>query len=92
MTIQSPINVSVYDIDWDLHWTPKSEPRQPWTEMTAEEADSELALSREAGETVSEQEYLTTDLAGQPVRVVLLKVVPEAHLEEDLGAVYVFAL
>ncbi|MDQ1051952.1 hypothetical protein [Streptomyces sp. V4I2] len=44
------------------------------------------------GETVSEQEYLATDRTGQPLRIVLLKVVSEAHQEADLGAVYEFAL
>lgn len=82
--------VCVYDIDWDLHWTPAGEPRAPWDQMTAEDADDQLALSREMGETVSQQEYLTCDRDGQPTRIVLLKTVCEAHQDEDLGAVYVY--
>ncbi|WP_331722824.1 hypothetical protein OG848_47630 (plasmid) [Streptomyces canus] len=84
--------VSVHDIDWDLNWTPPSEPRSPWHQMPAEDADDQLALSREMGETASEQEYLATDRRGQPLRIVLLKVVAEAHQDADLGAVYEFTL
>lgn len=82
----------MHDIDWDLNWTPAGEPRTPWDQMPAEDGDDQLALSRAMGETVSEQEYLATDRAGQPLRIVLLKVVPEAHQDTDLGAVYEFAL
>ncbi|MFF4787863.1 hypothetical protein ACFY3E_41930 [Streptomyces griseorubiginosus] len=84
--------VSVYDIDWDLNWTPVGEPRAPWDQMSTEDADDQLALSRELGETVSEHEYLATDRAGQPMRIVLLKAVREAHKDDDLGAVYEYAL
>ncbi|MFF3488744.1 hypothetical protein ACFYXC_36560 [Streptomyces sp. NPDC002701] len=84
--------VSVHDIDWDLNWTPPGEPRKPWDQMPAEDANDQLALSRAMGDTVSEQEYLATDRAGQPLRIVLLKVIPEAHQDTDLGAVYEFAL
>ncbi|WP_432189857.1 hypothetical protein [Streptomyces sp. Tue6028] len=84
--------VAVYDIDWDLHWTPAGEPRVPWDQMTAQDADNQLAFSRETGETVSEQEYLTTDRTGQQLRIVLLKTIPEAHQGADLGAVYEYTL
>ncbi|TRO56214.1 hypothetical protein [Streptomyces sp. IB201691-2A2] len=84
--------VSVFDIDWDLNWTPAGEPRAPWHRLSAEAADDDLALSRELGETVAEQEYITMDRDGRPLRIVLLKQVPEAHQDADLGAVYEYML
>jgi hypothetical protein len=89
MTI-TPVNV--YDIDWDLNWRPDGEPRTPWDQIPAVEADDQLVSSRETGETASEQEYLTTAREGQQLRIVLLKVVPEAGKTEDLGVVYVYTL
>ncbi|KUN58424.1 hypothetical protein [Streptomyces griseorubiginosus] len=84
--------VNVHDIDWDLNWTPNGEPRTPWDQITTEDADDHLVSSREMGETVCEQEYLTADRDGQPLRIVLLKVAPEAHASEDLGVVYEYTL
>ncbi|MFG2352015.1 hypothetical protein [Streptomyces phaeochromogenes] len=84
--------VSVFDIDYDLNWTPVGEPRKPWDRMSAEDADAQLALSRELGETVAEQEYSTVDRDGRRMRVVLLFTEPEAHQERDLGAVYQYML
>ncbi|WP_331724003.1 hypothetical protein [Streptomyces sp. NBC_00005] len=92
MSTQSSPAVSVYDIDWDLNWTPAGEPRTPWDQMTSEDADSQLDLSREMGETLSEQEYSTTDRTGQPMRIVLLVTKPETHKDVDLGAVYEYTL
>ncbi|MFI9176122.1 hypothetical protein [Streptomyces lincolnensis] len=83
--------VSVYDIDWDLNWTPAGEPRAPWDQMSAEDAEDQLALSRELGQTLTEQEYTTADRDGRPMRIVLLVTKPEAHKDVDLGAVYEFA-
>jgi hypothetical protein len=85
-------NVLVHDIDWDLNWTPSGTPREPWEQLSTEDADASLTLSREMGQTTSEQEYLTTDRDGRPMRIVLLKVVPEAHQDEDLGAVFEYTL
>lgn len=84
--------VSVHDIDWDLNWTPVDEPRTPWDQMSAEDADAQLALSRELGETVAEQEYVTVDRDGRPMRIVLVFEEPEAHQDADLGAVYQYML
>ncbi|MFK0112503.1 hypothetical protein [Streptomyces sp. NPDC091217] len=86
--------VTVYDIDWDLNWphAGTGELKTPWDEMSIEDADDQLALSRDRGETVSTQEYRATDRGGWPLLVVLLKEVPEAHQTEDLGAVYEYAL
>lgn len=84
--------VSVHDIDWDLNWTPVGKPRTPWDQMSAEDADDQLMVSRQLGETVSEQEYSTQDRDGRPLRIVLLKQVPEAHQDADLGAVYEYML
>ncbi|MFJ4633660.1 hypothetical protein [Streptomyces sp. NPDC088847] len=92
MTSVDTVNVLVYDIDWDPHWTSTGAPREPWDRLTAEAVEAGLALSREMGETVSEQEHLTTDRDGRAMRIVLLKVKPEAHLDDDLGAVYEYAL
>ena len=89
MTI-TPVNV--YDIDWDLNWCPDGEPRTPWDQIPADEADDQLVSSRETGETASEQEYLTTARDGQPLRIVLLKVIPEAHKDQDQGVVYEYTL
>ena len=83
--------VNVHDIDWDLNWTPDGEPRTPWDQITTEDADDQLATCRETGETVSEQEYRTADRDGQLLRIVLLKVIPEAG-KEDLGVVYEYTL
>lgn len=82
----------VHDIDWDTNWTPAGAQRKPWDQMSAEDADDQLALSRELGETLAEQEYFTTDRAGQPLRIVLLITKPEDDQEHDLGAVYEYAL
>lgn len=83
--------VTVWDIDWDLNWTPAGEPRTPWDQMSIQDADAELAYLREAGETVSEAAYFAMDRDGIPMKIVLLKAKPEAHQAADLGAVYVYA-
>lgn len=92
MSTQTEPTVSVHDIDWDLNWTPAGEPRTPWHRLSAEAADDDLALSRELGETVAEQEYITMDRDGRRMRIVLLIAEPEAHQERDLGAVYQYML
>ncbi|MFG2351989.1 hypothetical protein [Streptomyces phaeochromogenes] len=84
--------VSVHDIDWDLNWTPVGEPRTPWDQMSAEDADAQLDFSRESGELVAEQEYVTVDRDGRPMRIVLVFEEPEAHQDADLGAVYQYML
>ncbi|WP_331759367.1 hypothetical protein [Streptomyces sp. NBC_01579] len=88
----APTTVTVWDIDYDLNWTPEGEARKPWDQMPAEDADHQLWLSRLHRETVSEQEYLTTDRNGLPMQIVLLRQTPEAHQSADLGAVYEYAL
>ncbi|MEW2134628.1 hypothetical protein [Streptomyces sp. NPDC005435] len=91
MDMADKLDVTVYDIDWDLLRKRLGKPREPWDRMTPEDADHQLWRSRLYRETVSEQEYLTTDRDGHPLRIVLLKERPEAHLKADPGAVYEFA-
>ncbi|MGV9342858.1 hypothetical protein [Streptomyces sp. NPDC003688] len=91
MDTTDKLDVTVYDIDWDLLGQRLGRPKEAWDRMTPEDADHQLWRSRLDGETVSEQEHLTTDRDGRPLRIVLLKQTPEAHLEADLGAVYEFA-
>ncbi|MGA5508896.1 hypothetical protein [Streptomyces umbrinus] len=92
MSTQPEPTVAVHDIDYDLHWTSVGEPRTPWDQMSAEDADAQLALSRELGETVAEQEYITMDRDGRRMRIVLVFAEPEAHQDADLGAVYEYML
>lgn len=92
MSTQTEPTVSVHDIDWDLNWTPVGEPRTPWDQMSAEDADVQLDFSRESGELLAEQEYVTADRDGRPMRIVLVFEEPEAHQDADLGAVYQYML
>ncbi|MFI6251501.1 hypothetical protein [Streptomyces sp. NPDC051016] len=62
--------------------------RKIWATMGREEAEAHVRCAYELGDTV--QEYDTTDLSGNPLRVVLHICVTSPNPNTDQGGVYEF--
>lgn len=61
-----------------------------WRTMSVRQGEREVQLCYGLGDTV--QEYETTDLDGNPIRVVLQIDAPSEYAKPDQGGVYVFLL
>lgn len=72
--------VTLYDI----------ETRTVWRTMSVRQGEYEVQLCYGLGDTV--QEYETTDLDGNPIRVVYQIDAPSEYAKPDQGGVYVFPL
>lgn len=70
--------VTLYDI----------ETHTVWRTMSVRDGEHEVQLCYGLGDVV--QEYETTDLTGNPIRVVLQIDAPSEHAKPDQGGVYVF--
>jgi hypothetical protein len=71
--------VTLYDI----------EKNSVWDTMSVQDAQRDLQICHDLGDTI--QEYETTDLDGNPLRVVLQVGVPSKY-SDDQGGVYVIPL
>jgi hypothetical protein len=71
--------VTLYDI----------EKNSVWDTMSVQDAQRDLQICHDLGDTI--QEYETTDLDGNPLRVVLQVSVPSKY-SDDQGGVYVIPL
>lgn len=61
-----------------------------WRTMSVRDAEHEVALCYELGDTV--QEYEVADRAGNPLRIVYQIDAPREYAKPDQGGVYEFPL